>query len=108
MVRLIEYTIISIKRCDEKILKKGEVVDTGDLGEEGIATWLVAEYLQDSGAHLSREERKNLRVYHRVLESWQRHEKDCCDGQTDVLKDINKTLQDFAAHWKESTGASVS
>lgn len=103
MVRLIEYTIISTKRCHERILKKGEVLDTSDLDDESIATWVVAEYLHDSKVNLSEEERRNLRVYHQILESWERHEKDCCgDSQTDVLREISETLKGLAAQWRGS------
>lgn len=102
-VRLIEYTLISTKRCQEKILKKGEILDTSDLGDEAIATWVVAEYLHDSKATLTDEERRNLRVYSRTLESWERHEKDCCgDSQTDVLREISDTLKGLASQWRGS------
>lgn len=108
MVRLIEYTIISTRRCNEKILKKGEVLDTSDLSDESIATWVVADYLHDSKTTLSEEERRNLRVYHRILESWERHEKDCCgDSQTDVLREINQTLQNIASRWEQREEAAT-
>jgi hypothetical protein len=103
-VRLIEYTIISTRRCKERILKKGEVLDTSDLRGEDVATWVIAEYLHHSKEPLSDEERRNLRVYHSVLQSWDRHEKDCCgdNNQADVLREINETLKGLATHWRGS------
>ena len=50
---------------------------------------------RDSGPRLSRSEKRYLRVYHRVLESWRRPE-DCCDNrQVDVLRDIESSIWGF-------------
>ena len=46
MVKLAEYTIVSIKRCEERILYKGEIVYADDMDDEAFATWVVALYLQ--------------------------------------------------------------
>jgi hypothetical protein len=118
-VKLVEYTIVSIKPCDERIIKRGQVIYADDMEDDGFAAWVIARYLQgdddDEGAGHKREgrsdgdeddrdrrersrrlpgsEKRYLRVYHRVLESWRRPD-DCCDNrQLDVLRDIEKAIR---------------
>ena len=124
-VKLVEYTIVSIKPCDERIIKRGQVIYADDMDDDGFAAWVIARYLQgddldeddgydrrherrgseygegedreresrDRGRRLSRDEKRYLRVYHRVLESWRRPE-DCCDNrQIDVLRDIERAIR---------------
>ena len=124
-VKLVEYTIVSIKPCDERIIKRGQVIYADDMEDDGFAAWVIARYLQgeddddrhehrhegrredhgegddreresrDSGPRLSRSEKRYLRVYHRVLESWRRPD-DCCDNrQIDVLRDIERAIRGF-------------
>jgi hypothetical protein len=101
-VKLIEYTIVSIKRCDERILYKGEIIDAQDMGDEAFATWVVALYLQEPNVHVPHEDKRYLRVYHRVLESWARVEKDCCgDQQVDVLRGIERAIRELTAGRRE-------
>lgn len=122
-VKLVEYTIVSIKPCDERIIKRGQVIYADDMDDDGFAAWVIARYLhgdddderhehrhegrreeygegdnreresRDSGPRLSRSEKRYLRVYHRVLESWRRPD-DCCDNrQLDVLRDIERAIR---------------
>ena len=118
-VKLVEYTIVSIKPCDERIIKRGQVIYADDMEDDGFAAWVLARYLQgeddDDNAHdhrregrsddgdddrerersrrLPRNEKRYLRVYHRVLESWRRPD-DCCDNrQIDVLRDIERAIR---------------
>jgi hypothetical protein len=133
-VKLVEYTIVSIKRCDERIIAKGEVIYSDDMSDEAFATWVIARYFQgedlaraaarrdhreesreerenrerrereeeeERGRRLAEryiapEEKKYLRVYHHVLESWPRPDKDCCDDrQVDVLRGIEQAIRDL-------------
>jgi len=122
-VKLVEYTIVSSKPCDERIIKRGQVIYADDMDDDGFAAWVNARYLpgdddderhehrhegrreeygegdnreresRDSGPRLSRSEKRYLRVYHRVLESWRRPD-DCCDNrQLDVLRDIERAIR---------------
>lgn len=117
-VKLVEYTIVSIKRCDERIIAKGQVIYSDDMSDEAFATWVIARYLQGEDLtvsdrragegddhearerrlrerHIAPEEKRYLRVYHHVLESWPRPDKDCCDDrQVDVLRGIERAIRD--------------
>jgi hypothetical protein len=99
MVKLVEYTIVSIKRCDERILYKSEIIETEDMSEEAFATWVVALYLQEPGIHVPHEDKKYLRVYHHVLQEWPRQKEDCCeDRQVHVLRGIEKAIRNLTRH----------
>jgi hypothetical protein len=117
-VKLVEYTIVSIKPCEERIIKKGQVIYADDMEDDGFAAWVIARYLQgdDDEGHehrhegrgeehgegdrerdkmrwLPRSEKRYLRVYHRVLESWRRPD-DCNDNrQIEVLRDIERAIR---------------
>jgi len=71
-VKLVEYSIVSVRRGHERILPKGigEVMVTGSMTREGFTAWIVACY-----PHLHEvppEDRRYLRVYYRVLTRWPR------------------------------------
>ncbi len=98
-VKLVEYTIVLIKRCHEEILKKGEVIYTDDMGDENFAAWVIALYLQEPHHKpIDHADKKYLRVFHRVLETWPRVHKDCCDDeQVAVLRGIREAIDRAAA-----------
>jgi hypothetical protein len=105
-VKLVEYTIVSIKRCDEKIITKGEEIYSDDMSEESFATWVVALYLNKNPDAIPHDDKKYLRVYHHVLESWPRPDKDCCDDrQVDVLRDIEKAIREWGGPRREEATA---
>lgn len=106
-VRLVEYSIVSIKRCDERILKKGEIIDAENMGDEAFATWVVALYLQEPGVHVPHDDKKYLRVYHRVLESWPRQSRDCCGDsrEVNVLRGIEEAIRNLGGGgWRRDEG----
>lgn len=107
-VRLVEYSIISIKRCDERILKKGEIIDAENMGDEAFATWVVALYLQEPDVHVPHEDKKYLRVYHRVLESWPRQSRDCCGDSREVkvLRGIEEAIRNLGGYRRDEGTAS--
>jgi hypothetical protein len=118
-VKLVEYTIVSIKPCEEKVFHRGQVIYSDDMNDDAFATWVVARYFQgdddidaghwDAGSHKDededkREERRKrreissadkryLRVYHRVLESWSRPDDWCNNRHLDVLRGIEKAIR---------------
>ena len=106
-VKLVEYTIVSIKRCDERIITKGEVIYSDDMSDESFATWVIALYLQEPHHEpIAHDDKKYLRVYHRVLESWPRPDKDCCDDrQVDVLRDIERAIREWGGPRREEATA---
>jgi hypothetical protein len=102
LVKLVQYTIVSIKRCDERILKQGELIEAEEMSDEAFATWVVAMYLQEEHVHVPHEDKKFLRVYHHVLQSWPRQGKDCCtDREVDVLRGIEEAIRNLGAHKHE-------
>jgi len=99
MVKLAEYTIVSIKRCDERILHKGEIVYANDMDDESFATWVVALYLQEPGVHVPHDDKKFLRVYHNVLKEWPRQKDDCCENEeVHVLRGIEEAIRGLTRH----------
>lgn len=106
-VKLVEYTIVSIKRCEERIITKGEEIYTDDMSDESFATWVIALYLQDPKSKpIPHDEKRYLRVYHHVLESWPRPDKDCCDDrQVDVLRGIEQAIRDLTGSRREEAVA---
>ena len=96
MVKLVQYTIVSIKRCDERILKEGKVIESEEMSPEAFATWVVALYLQEPDVYVPHDDKKFLRVFHSVLESWPRQGKDCCtDREVDVLRGIEEAIRNL-------------
>jgi len=123
-VKLVEYTIVSIKPCDEKVFHRGQVIYSDDMDDDAFATWVVARYFQgdedvdaghwdtssrrdeDKEEHdKKREERRKrreipsadkryLRVYHRVLESWARPDDWCNNRHLDALRGIEQAIRD--------------
>ena len=113
MVKLVEYTIVSIKRCDERILKKDEIIYADEMTEEEFNTWVIALYCQETPEEQRRdarsygddegwgpvrhEDKRYLRVFSRVLQSWPRQQKDCCaDRQVDVLRGIEDAIRNLS------------
>lgn len=118
-VKLVEYTIVSIKPCEEKVFHRGQVIYSDDMSDDAFATWIVARYFQgdddtdaghwDTGSHKDEDEDKKeerrkrreipsadkryLRVYHRVLESWARPDDWCNNRHLDVLRGIEKAIR---------------
>ncbi len=89
MIKLMQYSLVSIKRCQEELLCQGEIIERTDMSPEAFATWIVALYIQGDLPNcrprpLTRDDKKYLRVYHRVLEEWPRQKDDCCDDNREV------------------------
>jgi hypothetical protein len=101
MIKLIQYSIVSIKRCAEELLCQGEIIERTDMSDEALATWLVALYIQGDlkqcpPRKLDRDDKRYLRVYHRVLQEWPRQKDDCCDDNREVtaLHEIRDAILD--------------
>jgi hypothetical protein len=106
LVKLVQYTIVSIKRCAERILKQGEVIEAEEMSDEAFATYVVALYLQEPDVEVPHEDKKFLRVYHHVLQSWPRQGKDCCtDREVDVLRGIEEAIRNLGPHKHEEQAA---
>ena len=102
MVKLVEYSIVSIQREKERRLYSGEQIVTENLTGEAFASWMITQYLQSEGyasqvaedaSNTIRErDRKYLRVFYNVLDRWPEQSLDYEEKQLDILKDIAEAL----------------
>lgn len=91
-VRLIEYSIVSVRRGAEHVLPGAgdrQVVLTEPLDGEDFAIWAIAHYLQTAGhRRLPPGEAASLRVTSRVLARWPRQPLDYETRQLHTLHGI--------------------
>ena len=94
-VKLVQYSIVTIKRCEERILYQSEIIETKKMSPKAFATWVVALYLQSEGCHIPHDDKKFLRVYHRVLDEWPRQKNCCKDQKVDALHEIRRAIEEL-------------
>lgn len=103
LVKLVAYTIVSIQRDRERVMKKGAgtVVVTERMTPESFAAWRIAEYLAsdgyadlDEGDRLGPSEEKYLRVDYVVSRRWPRQSRGFEGRQLAALGRIRKALED--------------
>lgn len=103
MVKLVAYTIVSIKRDAERVMPKGggTVVVTERMTAESFAAWRIAEYLaSDAYRDLAAAEklppgdRKHLRVDYVVSRRWPRQSQGFERRQLAALEGIRRELAD--------------
>jgi hypothetical protein len=101
MVKLVSYTIVSVKRGDERVMPGGmdTLIVTDSLSREAFISWVVARYLQskvyaalDRSEKLSHEDRKYLRVDYAVSRRWPREPLEFEERQIEVLEQISNAL----------------
>jgi DNA-binding transcriptional ArsR family regulator len=70
-IKLVRYTLVSLRRCAERILPDGtgEVLVTGRVSNENFAVGIVIRYLESH--EIPHEDKKYLRVSHQVLDRWE-------------------------------------
>lgn len=90
MVKLVRYTIVSIKRDDEKILKRDEEIFDDNMTDDAFASWVISKYGDSQG--LSSNDRKYLRVSYEVLGRWARQDRKYEKRQLEVLEGIRQEL----------------
>ena len=108
-VKLVAYTIVSLKRGDERILEGGEgsVIVTDNMTGKAFTSWILAKYMQqkiDDPAQpgkkirtgdprlLPRDELKYLRVYYVVSNRWPREPLEFEQKQVRVLREIRDEM----------------
>lgn len=100
-VKLVAYTIVSIKRDRERVMPKGagSVVVAERMSPESFASWRIAEYLAsdkyrdlDPADKLEDGERKDLRVDYVVSRRWPRQPRSFERRQLAVLEGIRTEL----------------
>lgn len=108
-VKLVAYTIVSLKRGDERILDggQGSVIVTDNMTGKAFVSWILAKYMQqkiDDPAQpgkkirrgdprlLPRDELKYLRVYFVVSTRWPRESLEFEQTQVSVLQEIRDEM----------------
>lgn len=98
-VKLVRYSIVSLRRCHERLLKAGQQVVTESMTGEGFAAWMVASWAASSKRKVAPEDLRYLRVTWEVIDRWPRRKKDCRGGgggETEALREILGTLRGFS------------
>lgn len=105
-VKLVAYTIVSLRRGHERIMEGGEgsVVVTANMNREALASWLLAKYLQEEvhahgdGRKQSRsalipgDELKFLRVHYLIVFRWPREALEFEETQVARLRSIHDAI----------------
>jgi len=100
-VKLVGYTIVSLRRGHERVMDGGEgtMVVTDNMTGEAFTSWVIAKYLQQEvtvpskptqtrAELISPGELKYLTVYYVVSKRWPRHGLAFEQTQVRVLKEI--------------------
>lgn len=90
-VKLVRYTIVSIKRDAEQILHRDEEIFDDAMSDDAFATWVISKYGSSSG--MSMEDRKYLRVSYEVLGHWPRQDRKYEKRQLEALEGIREAMQ---------------
>lgn len=97
-VKLVQYAIVSVKREREEIFTFDQILVTDDMTGEAFATWVVARYIQEPDRPGHREiphgDKKYLRVYYSVLDSWPRESLHYEERQLDALRGIEHAIRE--------------
>lgn len=71
LVKLVEFTIVSIQRDEEKILQPTQqFLETDDLTDDAFSNARVAEWVRDNTAEAKKVDLESVRVSYRVLNRW--------------------------------------
>jgi hypothetical protein len=101
MVKLVSYTIVSLKRDAERIMPggSGSILVTDNMSGEAFASWMIARYLQsddyeklEEGKKLAKDDEKYLRIDYVVSRRWPRQPLRFEERQVEVLRQISKGL----------------
>lgn len=85
-LRLIQYTIVTIKPGEERILHKDQILVREVMTQCEFDTVVVAEYL--SRASIAPADRRYLRVWSEILETWQKQSLHYEEKQLFILQEI--------------------
>ena len=101
LVKLVSYTIVSVKRGAERVMPggMGALIVTDSMGAEAFISWVIATYLQSKAyaalsqkEQLSQEDQKYLRVDFAVPRRWPRQPLEFEEREIEVLDEINSKL----------------
>jgi len=101
MVKLVAYTIVSVKRDEERPLPKGrdQIIITSNLSGEAFTSFIIAKYFQsqdykdlNESEKVKEEDRKYLRVHYVVSRRWPREPLRFEERQIEALSDIRDAI----------------
>jgi hypothetical protein len=100
-VKLVAYTIVSLKRDAERVMPKSgdTLVITQRMTEQAFVSFVIARYLQSEAYQnlsadqkLAPRDRKYLRVNYAVTRRWPRLPLEFEERQIEALEDIRNAL----------------
>lgn len=89
-VRLIQFTLVTIKRGEERILEKGEVLVVDPMTKEDFDLTVVANYASTHG--IPPGDRAYLRVWSEFLETWAKQSLHYESRQLEILQEISNKI----------------
>lgn len=97
MVKLVSYTIVSVRRGAERVMPGGErtVVVTDRLSGEAFIAWIIAKYVQEQQGTdnaVPTEDEEYLRLYYVVSNRWPREPLKFPEKQIRLLQEIRNGL----------------
>jgi len=96
MVKLVAYTIVSLRRGHEKIMEGGEgsVIVTDNMTGKAFTAWIIGKYLQETKVPRKklRLELKYLRVYYVVSYRWPRQPLEFEQKEVALLREIGRAI----------------
>ncbi|MCH9651597.1 MAG: hypothetical protein K0U98_25450 [Deltaproteobacteria bacterium] len=94
MVKLVSYSIVSIQRDREHVLSSARRVVTDNMDGEGFASWMIAEYLEESGRKRFKDkELQYLRVSYNVEDRWAEQDLKYEEKQLRALDGIERAIR---------------
>jgi hypothetical protein len=89
-VKLVRYTLLSLRPEEERILRRGETLVTEPLPGSAFAAWVIGQYLD---AHqLPADDRRYLRVHREVAARFDRQPFNFPQRQVEALEEIRDAL----------------
>lgn len=90
VIKLVQYTIVTIKRGEERILQRGEKMVVDPMDDAGFDSWVIADY---TASHpIPPGDQMYLRVFSEILDSWDKQPLHYEEKQLRVLEDISRKI----------------
>jgi hypothetical protein len=95
LVKLVVYSIISIRRDHERFMDMGtgQVVVTDRMTGEDFINWKIAEYLQKPGKNYVPADNQYLRIHYAVVRRWPREPIRFEERQVEAIREISNNLK---------------
>jgi hypothetical protein len=103
-VKLVAYTIVSVKRDEEKVMPQSgdSIVITERMSEQTFIAFVIARYMQSDyyrnlppGEKLAPQDQKYLRVDYTVAHRWPLQPREFEQRQIETLQEIKVALEEI-------------